>query len=61
LMAASISKVGLVIGHLFFVNGKEMTHNSEHYQGQVHSGTSCLRGNNKAMLCRPLTLSVKRI
>jgi hypothetical protein len=31
LMAASMSKVGLVIGHLFFANDKEMTQNSEHY------------------------------
>ncbi|WP_226669257.1 hypothetical protein, partial [Microbulbifer aggregans] len=32
LIAASISKVGLVMGHLFSVNGKEMTQNSEHYR-----------------------------
>ncbi|WP_299948850.1 hypothetical protein, partial [uncultured Microbulbifer sp.] len=32
LTAASISKVGLVIGHPFFANDKEMTQNSEHYR-----------------------------
>ena len=31
LRAASISKVGLVIGHSFWSNDKEMTQNSEHY------------------------------
>jgi hypothetical protein len=29
-----MSKVGLVIGHLFFANDKEMTQNSEHYPPQ---------------------------
>jgi hypothetical protein len=35
LMAASMSKVGLVIGHLFFANDKEMTQNSEHYHSNA--------------------------
>src|SRR5690554_3066763 len=40
LMAASMSKVGLVISHLFFANDKEMTQNYEHYLAEYFKGGS---------------------
>uniref|UniRef100_UPI0026089C24 D-Ala-D-Ala carboxypeptidase family metallohydrolase n=1 Tax=uncultured Microbulbifer sp. TaxID=348147 RepID=UPI0026089C24 len=39
------SKVGLVIGHLFFANDKEMTQNSEHYLSSPPSAGFFVSGN----------------
>ncbi|MCO1336913.1 hypothetical protein MO867_21530, partial [Microbulbifer sp. OS29] len=39
-----ISKVGLVMGHLFFANSKEVTQNSEHYHEFELAGV--IKGSN---------------